>query len=306
MVIANSIASPPWCVIGDGWPVSRFNWCLETKGSAYEYTVSATGVVTPKGQLFFTATQWMTTAYNSQSWPLTLAFKNESEWGTFLTGLVKPTMLCSAGCTLAANPAEALTTTVPGNWYGQYYTVSTHAGNPIYVVQQLTLEFLSTSGARPKVTALQTPDSRCDNTIANTGPGGCVLSSFTPAYPESLSDPAVAQAVAVDLNGQWGIASHPGANYSNLHGVPLHRSTSSTIKNANRAVSCPTSWPRPSGMQCDEYPYASTLEGAASGGGYHAEMILQGHNSMQGGRLGWWLTSNRIFDREAYWVAISS
>lgn len=54
-------------------------------------------------------------------------------------------------------------------------------------------------------------------------------------------------------------AGAPGAPSS---GKTLTRSVSSEA--ANRAVACTASWPRPSGKNCDEYPFASTLEGAAS------------------------------------------
>lgn len=49
--------------------------------------------------------------------------------------------------------------------------------------------------------------------------------------------------------------------------VTLHRATAAE-RTANRAAACATApRPRPTGYECDEYPYASAAEGAAAGTG---------------------------------------
>lgn len=67
----------------------------------------------------------------------------------------------------------------------------------------------------------------------------------------------------------------------------------------------PRSWVRPSGYQCDEYPYKSTLEGGATGNSY-AEMILASPNTTQGAYLGTFYNQNRVLDGDAFWVSISN
>lgn len=44
----------------------------------------------------------------------------------------------------------------------------------------------------------------------------------------------------------------------------LTRTSSQSIQAANRNTACPTSLPRPLGFNCDDHPFASTLEGAAA------------------------------------------
>jgi hypothetical protein len=46
----------------------------------------------------------------------------------------------------------------------------------------------------------------------------------------------------------------------------LNREFDDTVRNANRTKACPDSWakPRPAGYSCDEYPMASTVQGAAN------------------------------------------
>ena len=59
----------------------------------------------------------------------------------------------------------------------------------------------------------------------------------------------------------------PGAIGSSTY---LHYLANHTIRNLNRNTSCPTSLPNPKasdGYTCDEYPFASTYEGAGTGSG---------------------------------------
>jgi len=45
--------------------------------------------------------------------------------------------------------------------------------------------------------------------------------------------------------------------------TPLARTTSATIRAANRDTACPGSLVRPPSKSCDEYPFASTYQGAS-------------------------------------------
>ncbi len=101
---------------------------------------------------------------------------------------------------------------------------------------------------------------RCDNMIGGSR-AGCVfpaatpdISYFTLSYPQFTTH----------LMNAWGsgLPGHLGS------GTPLHRTQDQAVADANRATACPprsAGGPiRPSGYSCDEYPFASTVEGAAS------------------------------------------
>jgi hypothetical protein len=110
-------------------------------------------------------------------------------------------------------------------------------------------------------------------------------------------------AVNVDSWGQTTIATHPGRRSD---GIALHRATDKPTQDTNRNVSCPSSLTRPPGMECDEYPYASTLEGGASLGGYVRAMIPKTKNGAQGNALQTFYNENRILDRiDPFWVQIN-
>ena len=106
------------------------------------------------------------------------------------------------------------------------------------------------------------PLVRCDNNLPGVTLPGCVVPGITPslAYPSA------------DGAGYEEFTDHiTQAQQSGLPGgsavSPLHRLTDSTLINANRNKACPSSYPRPEGKDCDEYPFASTYEGAYTGGG---------------------------------------
>jgi hypothetical protein len=119
----------------------------------------------------------------------------------------------------------------------------------------------------------------------------------------------------------------PGANLG-AGSVPLHRLMDDALQQANRNLACPDSYPRPTGKSCDEYPFASTYEGASTGGGtgrtfdwcgisqlptgvtgptgYSSCMIDETNNSGAGGQLETRLYGpERVLDGDAFWVNFS-
>ncbi len=112
-------------------------------------------------------------------------------------------------------------------------------------------------------TAIATsPTVRCDNVLGGSPrKAGCVVDGTTVyiTYSKAVYPTFSAHVIAAQKSGL------PGGSASK----PLTRTTSSTISNANRSVACPSAgWlPRPTGKSCDEYPFASTYQGASRSGG---------------------------------------
>ncbi|MGX1778569.1 NucA/NucB deoxyribonuclease domain-containing protein [Nocardia brasiliensis] len=103
---------------------------------------------------------------------------------------------------------------------------------------------------------------RCDTTFKNTNgklQQGCVASGYTPSL--EMNSSASQNTGHAERAIQSGL---PGAE-----GRPLHRQTDRATIDINRQTSCPRKGPiadarRVDGRTCDEYPFASTTEGAAS------------------------------------------
>ncbi|WP_157838440.1 NucA/NucB deoxyribonuclease domain-containing protein [Nocardia farcinica] len=111
-------------------------------------------------------------------------------------------------------------------------------------------------------------------------------------------------------------------------GSPLHRQASVSERNNNRRVSCPRGNAvgdarKVPGRSCDEYPFASTREGAASNPngrpfnpechvpdlgaatgptGYSVCMIDNPQNLLAGGLLGVFYGRMRVIDNDAFVV----
>ncbi|MBB2925552.1 hypothetical protein FHR80_004499 [Cellulomonas cellasea] len=102
---------------------------------------------------------------------------------------------------------------------------------------------------------------RCDNSV-----GGLTAGCINPKYIPSLTySRAAFPEFARHVEGAQN-SGLPGGSASD----PLRRLTDSVAMQRNNTVACGPSYvpsPRPTGKQCDEYPFRSTYEGAALSGG---------------------------------------
>jgi hypothetical protein len=145
---------------------------------------------------------------------------------------------------------------------------------------------------------------RCDNTprMSPVATGGCVYSDVIPTYVLSTTGPydQVAWHVAwaqANLKNHWG---KQGA------GPALERTMNRTLIRANRRTACPSSIPRPSGKSCDEYPFASTYQGASlNPTDFSCHMVPATQNSNEGSYRRTWYNANRLFDKDKFWVDVT-
>ncbi|MBM7331887.1 hypothetical protein JS562_55185, partial [Agrobacterium sp. S2] len=109
-------------------------------------------------------------------------------------------------------------------------------------------------------TPTATPTVRCDQALPGSTSVGCVIPGATPevTYPLSGYPEFGAHLLNAEASGL------PGSWYT---ATPLHRLTDATLRQQNRDTACPSSLTRPTGKSCDEYPFASTWEGALTGAG---------------------------------------
>ncbi|WP_141217232.1 NucA/NucB deoxyribonuclease domain-containing protein [Rhodococcus sp. 14-2470-1b] len=149
---------------------------------------------------------------------------------------------------------------------------------------------------------------RCDNAeMIQSGTAGCVNPEFRPTVTFSRSTtPDIAKNIT---NGQASL-DRIGTPF----GGPLHRVTTAE-RDANRAIACSTARkaalapPRADMVSpsCDEYPFASSLEG---GSNTVIAWVPQTENSSQGATLKNFFDRNRILPfaavRDAYYVSVGS
>lgn len=99
---------------------------------------------------------------------------------------------------------------------------------------------------------MRPPAVRCDHALPGPSRPGCVFPGHTPV-------------MVYRLNGPYSeLARHIRAAQGSGLPARLHRITNAADIDRNRNRACPHGppWPRPPGKSCDEYPMASTKEGA--------------------------------------------
>ncbi|WNM34962.1 NucA/NucB deoxyribonuclease domain-containing protein [Streptomyces sp. Li-HN-5-11] len=92
---------------------------------------------------------------------------------------------------------------------------------------------------------------------------------------------------------------------------PLHRLINQDKQDANRTKSiqeCKKVWGdyTGSGLQCDEYPFASTKEGSTKGDNRYSVRLITGTDNHAGGqRIDAMYTANRVLDGDPFYVKIT-
>jgi hypothetical protein len=163
----------------------------------------------------------------------------------------------------------------------------------------------NTTGTTP-LTVGPTVDIRCDS-AAYFAPtkGGCAYPSFVDnIFDVSAANPKIAPAAEFMADAQNEITNHAGQPSSD---TPLQRTTNKDIKKDNREVACKGVTSKP-GNSCDEYPFATTYQGAAQVpvGDWKSKSLKASANSLVGSYLSTFVLKNRIMDGDPYYVNITS
>lgn len=248
--------------------------------------------------------------------------------GSKFSFLIKGTTGNTAGVTFSASGSCTSCTTKASNfptialsvrkWVdGEYYPASTATTSGAVKYPKVTWKTKMAVPGGVEIVPLLPPSlsTRCDKAYA--GAAGCAMSGYTPAavftaasWPEFTAHVKAAQASGL-----------PGNSRSN----PLTRKWGEAAATASRDIACPRSksLPRPAGKTCDEYPFASSYQGAVAGSkartfsfcgispvvsktgasGFSRCMI----NEAQNNAAGVWLKAEykrlRLLDNEKFWVA---
>ena len=131
---------------------------------------------------------------------------------------------------------------------------------------------------------------RCDTTVRATA--GCVNPEVTPTFDMTGYPNITPNVVRYQAAGQPGA---PG-------GVPLTKIPGEE-SDANRADGPCKAFPspRPDWEQCDEYPFASTLEGGPTA---LADLVPATENRSQGGNINNFYFQNRVVPGDKFFVKV--
>ncbi|MFH8394292.1 NucA/NucB deoxyribonuclease domain-containing protein [Streptomyces sp. NPDC018036] len=297
---------PKWCRdegVDMTWYIERLRGC-----GIWRAEVSAIDVRTGSriGGIRYLVIGYSFSARDSKTWAYQTQMLEVSRWGRAVTGTkVYGSASCTGKCKVTHKdfPAQAINSRAEP--YGQFFmstTINTAAakqrgtGRSIASWRFSNPEWVAPSDA----TKLSTVDVRCDNDM----PGaprqvGCVNTQAVPVISYSLTGPwpelakHIKDAQATGLPGKYGTTNY------------LTRLTNGSKITENRRKACPSSLPRPSGKSCDEYPFASTWQGARySGGPFSRRMINATQNTDAGRALNGFYTYSRVLDGDRFLVWI--
>ncbi len=151
-----------------------------------------------------------------------------------------------------------------------------------------------------------TPVIRCDYGAARRGNAGCIFPNAA-AYMIQMQAATIPDIRNNIRNIQQAGPLHYGRPND---GNALRHTKDQALKAANRAAACPPPHgnPAPSGYNCDEYPFASTYQGASqvSYPNWGSEWVPKSQNSSQGGFICGFNWQNRMLDGDYFWVDVST
>ncbi|HZM76287.1 MAG TPA: hypothetical protein VFC19_11200 [Candidatus Limnocylindrales bacterium] len=319
---------PPFCFehAFDGWWYTRTQACAIT--SKIVIVLDAETLL-PIGDMLFLEFSFSYTSGGISTWAQQIDIRPFLAHGAgALPGtMVSGTASCRLSCIARISnfPPQPVTTALGSSATGEAFfdTTAVIPGMVGDAFTKWTYRFTNPGWLLPTTPGTaEPPKVRCDNAVPGYSQIGCIFSDYTPVmqysrdglYPELARHIGDAQASGL-----------PGA-YPN--GAPLVRMVDEAQQTANRNAACPRAYPRPITKSCDEYPFASTRQGAAqpplgpgrtfsycsitplpqgvtAPTGYSACMIDAWQNSTGGSALNTFFQENRVIDNDEYRVWIT-
>jgi hypothetical protein len=286
-----------------GWYPNRFTWCKVEELTAGEQQGGK--IVGAMDALYDIA---VTADPRSQAVHIDIAVVNIRSSGTFANATLTvkiPCQGCTAGHargrTAPLSDWKRHTTTsfdFTGGLGGGADRIAYHAFYPQFVLNRLTYNSTGTS-------------FRCDNARYINSRPGCVFPQFVPTLTYRLGGPTpvVARHISDALN-------HPAGTLPAWRGktIPslLHRIREPDArvgKNRAAAVKVCLSEDRnyaKKGLDCDEYPFATTAEGAARGDlRFSARALNASQNRSAGNANNLFWQGQRVLGGDAFRVAVT-
>ncbi|MGF0173220.1 NucA/NucB deoxyribonuclease domain-containing protein [Streptomyces sp. Marseille-Q5077] len=297
---------PKWCIdagVDSTWYIERMRGCGIWRSEVFAVDVRTGRKV---GGIKYLVVGYSFSARDSKTWAYQTRLMEVSRWGRAVNGTkASGSASCTGKCKVVEKNFPAQTISASAEPYGQFFmntTINTAAAKQRGTGRSIaSWRFSNSQWVAPSdATKLSTVEVRCDNAL----PGaprqvGCVNLRAVPEISYSLTGPwpeiadHIKDAQATGLPGK-----HGTTNY-------LTRLTDRSKIQQNRDKACPSSLERPPGKSCDEYPFASTWQGAKySGGPFSRRMVNAQQNKKAGDALRGFYTYARVLEGDRFLVWI--
>ncbi|MFF3639368.1 NucA/NucB deoxyribonuclease domain-containing protein [Streptomyces sp. NPDC002250] len=296
--------TPNWCDdhgADNNWYVTRFKACGVFSA---DLTVHDTRTGRVTGTMHYLAAGYAYSKRDIKAWAYQVELVEVSASGDAVGSSANGRGTCAGKCKVTESkfPSQAVSRNKEA--VGQFFFDTTIQARPKGAKGdgQGTARWNFTNpkwaGPSNEIT-LSLPTVRCDNALPGTSKIGCVM-PYIPVmvYAKSGPYPELAKHIqyAQDtkhLPGKYGTTKY------------LTRLTDKEKIKKNRNKACPSSRHRPAGKQCDEYPFASTWQGASTGGGHFSWRMINATQNEEGGKaLGRFYLYNRVLEKDRFLVWI--
>ncbi|WP_406398510.1 NucA/NucB deoxyribonuclease domain-containing protein [Streptomyces uncialis] len=299
--------TPAWCDdhgVANAWYIDRTRGCGIFRA---KLTVRDARTGREIGGITYLITGYHFTARDARTWAYQVQLMEVSRWGTGVSGTtVSGSASCTGKCKVRSSDFPRQAITANKEPFGQFFmdtTINTAARNQKGTGTSVaSWRFANPAWATPSnSTRLATTDVRCDNALpGTTRQVGCVNPGYIPVVSYSTTGPWPELAKHIRyaqdtrrLPGKFGTSRY------------LIRLTDTAKIKKNRKKACPSSRPRPAGKSCDEYPFASTWQGARTGDGKYSWRMINETQNIEGGRaLNGFYTYSRILEKDKFLVWI--
>ncbi|UUU37505.1 NucA/NucB deoxyribonuclease domain-containing protein [Streptomyces sp. NBC_00162] len=211
------------------------------------------------------------------------------------------TATCNTPCK-SSGSASGPTASVGQDWNGILFfqdavmTDDTHISVGTIVMQLANPSFEGQKGDSGRLAA----EIRCDDTFRGKKPG-CVVRHFIPTMTEMAQLPTIAASIrSIQQRGGVGVPNQP------LQALTRMTDPARIRQNRNAVCGPAVVGRAPKGMQCDEYPFASTLNGgtATPKEARGVAWVPAEEQQMQGGFLAGFYAKNRVQNGDHFYVRV--
>jgi Deoxyribonuclease NucA/NucB len=271
-------------------PINRFEICTNSAGVISVINLSNGQLV---GQMNYALQQDIVMNPNTLTFAENYNMTFTSGSGNILGMMVSLAVTCGQFCSATTNFTNPGPAVVGGSFGGAI----SYSDFPVLVDSTKSTYTLTASGpGAPGVGVTQSQTYRCDTEIGITG--GCVNPGYWPILTTMVNLPTIVQNIR-------NVQSTGPHHYGRMNGgFPLTRSDSSQTANNNAA--CPPAGAQPPNTSCDEYPFATTAQGAATSQkpDWGSVWAPNSEQSSQGGFISSFYQSNRVLNGDAFWVQV--
>lgn len=304
----------------------RSGGCVIETRTISTYTVPSSGPRVLIGTAKFQLVSWNVLSPSSRTWESGIDISKTDATGVW-TGPVgdvsaEPNCFAVSG-TCEPEFSSPTFTSLATDLQGTWHTTSTSSGTDVTVTGfDLTFRSAPDSVSWANISSSQPASVRCDSlSYPRGGAPGCINSDATPwmtGYYYTSSD-THGQAAGHIKSAQQALPDHWGlrqlAGYDSqgritfsLQGTPLERiGGHPELTQQNRNAACAGFVPVDSDDSCDEFPFASTYQGAAFIGDPTRRSVAhvpRDENSLGGAILQQFYSKNRVIDGDKFYVTV--